>query len=59
MKTTLDLDDELLVRAKAAAKAGGTTLTALVEEALRAHLAPRPRGRTAFKLELPVVRGLT
>lgn len=57
MKTTLNLDDELLERAKALAKSEGITLTALFEDALRARIAPRPAGRQAFKLELPVVRG--
>ena len=41
MKTTLDIDDHLLERAKRQAAAQGTTLRALVEEALRARLAPR------------------
>lgn len=57
MKTTLNLDDELLERAKALAKSEGITLTALFEDALRARLATRPTGRQAFKLEVPVVRG--
>lgn len=55
MKTTLNLDDELLQRAKRQAAARGTTLTAFVEEALRSSLSQRrPAG---FRLELPTVRG--
>ena len=42
MKTTLDLDDELLVRAKAAAARERKSLTALIEEGLRLRLR-RPR----------------
>ncbi|MBM4363977.1 MAG: type II toxin-antitoxin system VapB family antitoxin [Deltaproteobacteria bacterium] len=57
MKTTLNLDDPLLARAKALAAAEGTTLTALVEDALRARTAPRPARREAFRLVVPTVRG--
>ena len=55
MKTTLNLDDELLQRAKRRAAARGTTLTAFVEEALRSSLSQRPSSE--FRLELPTVRG--
>jgi hypothetical protein len=40
MKTTLDLDDALLIEAKAAAARRRTTLKAIVEHALRRELAP-------------------
>jgi hypothetical protein len=33
------------------------TLRTFVEEALRARLLPRPRGRDRFQLDLPVVEG--
>ncbi len=38
MKTTLDIDDELLVRAKAASARERKSLTALIEEGLRLRL---------------------
>ncbi len=38
MKTTLDIDDELLVKAKALAARERTSLTALIEEGLRLRL---------------------
>lgn len=38
MKTTLDIDDELLVRAKALSARERTSLTALIEEGLRLRL---------------------
>jgi hypothetical protein len=38
MKTTLDLDNELLARAKAQAAREQTSLTALIEEGLRLRL---------------------
>ena len=40
MRTTVRLDDELLTRAKRAALERGTTLTAVIEDALRRALAP-------------------
>ncbi|MDQ3710158.1 MAG: type II toxin-antitoxin system VapB family antitoxin [Actinomycetota bacterium] len=52
MKTTLNLDDELLRRAKRRAAARGTTLTALVEEGLRAALVEPPRWQPA-ELKFP------
>ncbi len=57
MKTTLNLDDQLLERAKRRAAERGTTLTAVVEDALRVALdemAPEP----GYRLDLPVVRGV-
>jgi plasmid stability protein len=56
MKTTLNLDDELLRRAKQRAAARGTTLTALVEAGLRAALAEPPR-RRPVNLVFPTFRG--
>lgn len=42
MKTTLDIHDELLERAKRHAKATGRPLRAVVAEGLRSVLAPPP-----------------
>lgn len=42
MRTTLELNDALVRQAKKAAAARGTTLTALIEESLRARLNERP-----------------
>ncbi|CAN5747287.1 hypothetical protein BH24ACT14_BH24ACT14_18090 [soil metagenome] len=54
MKTTLNLDDELLRRAKLRAAAKGTTLTALVEEGLRTVLVEPSRRQPAAQLpDLP------
>ena len=56
MRTIINIDDGLHRRAKAYAARLGTTLTALVEEALRARLAhPARRGRSA--VALPTFRG--
>lgn len=57
MKTTLNLDDDLLRRAKSRALAAGKTLTAFVEDALRAQLTPRPERAAPFVLRLPTERG--
>jgi len=56
VKTTLDIDDELLVRAKAVSARERKSLTAIIEEGLRLRL----RRRTAVplaRMELPVFRG--
>ena len=58
MKTTLNIDDELLAKAKAAAVREHKSLTRLIEEglALRLRTPPAPeRPRAARKL--PVYRG--
>ncbi len=57
MKTTLEIDDRLLERAKRYASSQGTTLRAVVEEALRARLAPRPEARVRYRFAPPIVRG--
>lgn len=48
MKTTLDLSDDLLARAKRHAKKTGRPLRAVVEEGLRLALEARPAGRYAL-----------
>lgn len=57
MKTTLDLNDDLLTDAKRRAAAAGTTLKAFVEEALRARMLELPEAAKRFRLELPVIEG--
>ena len=49
MKTTLDLSDDLLERAKRLARKQGRPLRAVVEEGLRLALAA-PKSASAFKL---------
>jgi len=57
MRTTLDLDDDLLRAAKAHAAKQGTTLTRFVETALAAALAPRPGAEQDYRLEWKTHRG--
>ncbi len=57
MKTTLEIDDRLLARAKRHASARGITLRAVVEEALRARLAAKPEARARYSFSPPTIRG--
>lgn len=56
MKITLNLDNEILRRAKQEAAAQGSTLTSLVEDALRRRLAQSPP-TDSFRLDFPVTAG--
>ena len=58
MQTTLRLDDEIFRQAKSQAAARGISLTRLVEEAIREHLA-KPASRPSRKrVRLPVSTAL-
>ena len=57
MKTTLDLDDELIIKAKATSARERKSLTTLIEEGLRLRLRPRSASRRTKPTRLPVVRG--
>ena len=57
MKTTLNLNDQVLRRSKEYASRHGITLTAFVEGALRAKLVAPTRQEKPFKLVLKTVRG--
>lgn len=52
MRTTLNLDDELLRRAKLVAAATGRTLTAVVEDALTESLGRRHPGKRRGRVRL-------
>lgn len=55
MKTTLNLDDDLMRAVREYARRQGVTLTTLVSDALRRMLAePSPTG---FRLDLPFTMG--
>jgi hypothetical protein len=56
MKTTLNLDSDLLREAKKRAAEEGITLTRVVEDALRSALTERP-ATERFRLRLKVVDG--
>ncbi len=57
MRTTLDIDDALLTRAKAVAAQEHTTLTRLIEEALALRLRPPAKLQRA-RPPLPVFAGV-
>lgn len=56
MRTTLDLDERLLIAAKKRAASGKTSLTRVIEDALRLYLVPR-RDVQPYTLELLVKKG--
>ena len=56
MRTTLNVDDQLLRRAKKLALERGVTLTAIFEEALRAAVTA-PKQPTTFRLRWEPVEG--
>jgi Arc/MetJ family transcription regulator len=57
MRTTLDIDDALLAAASERAAQKGSTLTAFVEQALAAALAPTPARGKRFQLRWRTHRG--
>ncbi|MBI2898483.1 MAG: DUF2191 domain-containing protein [Deltaproteobacteria bacterium] len=59
MRTTVDLADHLLVRAKQLAAAQRTTLTAILEDSLRMYLAtvPAEMRKKRGRFRLPVADG--
>ncbi len=57
MRTTIRMDDELLRRAKEHAASSGTTLTHVIEDAVRQLLARRRVSRVREPVRLPTFRG--
>lgn len=57
MKTTLNLNDQLLADAKALAAQQRTSLTRLIEEGLRLRLHAKPSARAHERVRLPVFKG--
>ena len=57
MRTTIRLDEHLLAEAKKQAVASGTTLTAVLEQALRESLARRKAHAKAKPVRLKTVKG--
>ncbi len=57
MKTTLDINDELLVKAKALSGRERISLTRLIEEGLRLRLRARSRAAGSGLPKIPVYRG--
>ena len=57
MKTTLNLNDQVLRQAKGRAARDGITLTRFVEDALRARLTEARERKRGFRLRLTTVTG--
>ena len=57
MRTTIRIDDRLLAEAKSRAARSGRTLTAVVEDALRASFARGERAEPTDVPVLPTLRG--
>ena len=57
MKTTLDLNDQLLADAKALAAQQRTTLTRLIEEGLQLRLRAQGASAARGRVRLPVFKG--
>jgi len=57
MRTTLDLDDQLMREVKQKAAETGTTMTRLIEEAVRAKLAVDQEPSKPYRFRLVTVRG--
>lgn len=55
MRTTLNLDDDLIRAAKDKAHTEGTTLTSVIEQALRALLSDRQKPTERQRYEVPVI----
>jgi hypothetical protein len=57
MKTTLNINDTLLIEAKSLAARQRTSLTRLIEEGLRMRLRAKAVGAGAASFRLPVMKG--
>lgn len=57
MRTTIRIDDQLLVQTKQLAAKTGKTLTAVIEDALRETLARQEEHKRQEPVKLPVVQG--
>jgi hypothetical protein len=57
MRTTIRLDDQLLVEVKKLAMQTGRTLTAVIEDALREMLARQPQQQARRPVRLKTVAG--
>lgn len=58
MRTTLDIDDQVLMQAKSLAASARTTLTQLIEEGLSLRLrAERSPSSSVARINLPVYTG--
>lgn len=57
MRTTVNIDERLLIEVKTIAAQSGRTLSALIEDAIRASLARRTEGGRSVLPPLPTLSG--
>lgn len=57
MRTTINVDEQLLIQAKAQAAASGVTLTQLIEDALRESLIRRESVENRGRVRLITMKG--
>jgi len=57
MRTTLILDDQLMREIKSRAARNGTTVTAIVDRALREHVNQDKAVKADYRLKMPTVGG--
>jgi hypothetical protein len=57
MRTTINIDERLLIEVKTAAAQSGRTLTAVIEDALRTAMAARRTREDVHPVRLPTHRG--
>ena len=57
MRTTLNINDDLMIRVKEVATKTGKTITAIVEEALAREVAGDSRAEGSYRLDWNVVGG--
>ncbi|HEY3130557.1 MAG TPA: ribbon-helix-helix protein, CopG family [Acidobacteriota bacterium] len=57
MRTTLNIDDELMKSVKRRAAEAGRTITEVIEEALRENLYRNKKGKRPFRLRWVTVKG--
>lgn len=57
MRTTVNIDEQLLIEVKTAAAQSGRTVTAVIEDALRAAMAARRSRSQAQPIHLPTHHG--
>jgi plasmid stability protein len=57
MRTTLDIDGELVKEIKRRAAETGRTMTEVIEDTLREGLRPREKQGKPYRLRIPIVKG--
>jgi hypothetical protein len=57
MRTTVNIDDQLLIEVKTVAARSGRTLSAVIEDAIRAEMARRSDSGRRIPQQLPTVSG--